>query len=130
MASPPDDFQPPCRECGGSCCRYVAIEIDGPKTKQQIDHIRWYLLHENVGVFMENDRKWYVEFRARCRDQLSNGRCGRYADRPLICREYGNEEGACEYYASPHIHYFDAIEDFEKFLDKKGKDWRYKRLPP
>lgn len=121
------DYNPPCRECGGKCCGYVAIEIEPPKTKQAVDHMRWYLLHENVNVFEENRKNWYVEFRTPCVKQKRSGLCSYYEKRPRICREHGNEEGECEYFAPPYTQYFKTVESFETYLDNKGYDWRYKR---
>jgi len=33
------------------CCRYFALQIDNPKTADDYDNIRWYLVHENVVAF-------------------------------------------------------------------------------
>ncbi len=122
------DFQPPCDACGGSCCRYVAIEIDRPTTKQDYDHIRWYLLHRDVSVFIDHDRKWYIEFRTPCEKQREDNRCGIYNRRPKICRDHGNVEGECEYYDSPYREYFSTEKAFLTYLEKKGKDWKFKNL--
>ena len=119
---------PACIVCGGSCCRYVAIEIDRPTTKTQYDHVRWYLLHENVNVFIEHDNKWYVEFRSPCEKLDDNGLCSIHKSktRPRICKTHGEEEGSCEYYDSPYKIYFSTAKQFETYLEKKGKDWRWK----
>ncbi len=117
-----------CLSCGGSCCRYIAIEIDRPATKTQCDHIRWYLLHENVHVFLEHDNKWYVEFRTPCEKLDENGLCSIHQSktRPKICKNHGEEDGSCEFYDSPYKLYFSNVKEFESYLDGKGKDWRWK----
>jgi hypothetical protein len=48
-----------CDRCAGLCCRYFALQIDNPKTARHYDDIRWYLMHENVVVYIEN-KKWFV----------------------------------------------------------------------
>ena len=74
-----ETYVPPCEECGGKCCDYVAIEIDTPKTKTDFDNIRWYLVHENINVFIDHNKKWHVEFRTPCEKQLSDKKCGIYS---------------------------------------------------
>jgi len=121
-----ENFIPPCGDCGGKCCNYIAIEIDKPSSKKEYDHIRWYLSHENVNVFIDHERKWYVEFRTPCLEMTGNSRCGIYGNRPSICREHGNAEGECEYYDSPYREYFSSRTDFEKYLENKKTDWKFR----
>lgn len=118
---------PPCVECGAKCCRYVAIEIDRPTTKKDYDHIRWYLLHENVNVFLDHDKIWHIEFVTKCRALADNHLCTEYERRPQLCRDHGWPIGSCEFFDSPYLHYFNSIESFEAYLDKKGIDWRFKK---
>ncbi|MCP4133411.1 MAG: hypothetical protein GY754_20755 [bacterium] len=122
------EFIPPCEECGGTCCKYIAIEIDKPTTKTDYDHIRWYLLHKDVNVFVDHDKKWYVEFRTPCESQTKKNQCGIYTTRPKICRGHGNTEYECEFYDSPFSIYFSKVDEFEKYLSKKKIDWKFKKL--
>lgn len=119
-------FKPPCTECGGSCCRYVAIEIDRPSSKTDYDHIRWWLLHRDVNVFIDHDKKWHVEFRGVCENLGPDSQCRDYNRRPEICRTHGNLEEECEYFDSPYLYYFSNIREFERYLDKKKINWRFK----
>jgi len=119
-------FQPPCDECGGSCCRYIAIEIDKPTTKKDYDHIRWYLVHKDVNVFIDHDHIWHIEFRTPCEHQDKKNRCTIYERRPKICRDHAPEEGLCEYYDIPFTKYFTTEEEFLKYLDEKHVDWRFR----
>jgi len=120
--------KPPCEECGGSCCKYVAVEIDKPTNKTDYDNIRWYLLHKNVGVFIDHDKNWFIEFRTSCEKQTEDGRCGIYENRPKICREHGNYEGECEFYDNPYMEYFSTEDEFLSYLVEKNKDWKFKKL--
>jgi Fe-S-cluster containining protein len=88
-----------CEHCTGHCCKYVALPIDTPDTRRDFDDIRWYLLHENVLVFVE-DGDWYVQFNTRCRHLQPDHRCSTYDTRPRICREYSTDE--CEYHAGEY----------------------------
>ena len=121
-----EKFTPPCKECGGKCCDYVAIEIDRPRKKADYDHIRWYLAHEKVHVFVDHEKKWYVQFLSTCRHKNKSNKCDIYEERPSICSEHGNSEGECEFYSSPYSEYFINDSDFEDYLREKGKDWKYK----
>jgi len=121
-----EQFQPPCEKCGGSCCNYVAIQIDKPSCKKDFDYIRWYLAHKNVNVFVDHDKNWFVEFRTGCDFLQKDKRCAIYPERPRICRDHGNGEGECEYYDTPYSEYFSSLDQFESYLKKRNKEWRYK----
>jgi Fe-S-cluster containining protein len=81
-----------CSACG-LCCTYVAIEIDGPTTTKRATEILWYLYHEGVSIYV-NDDSWMVQFETTCRFLTADKRCGVYATRPHICREFSEQE--CE----------------------------------
>src|SRR5436190_17100327 len=70
----PDDPEP-CAGCG-DCCRYVTAQIKSPRSRVDYDEIRWFLLHENIQVFIDEDG-WYIEFATRCR-KLDGWRCSIY----------------------------------------------------
>lgn len=123
-----ESFTPPCDDCGGKCCSYIAIQIDKPSSKQDYDYIRWYLAHEKVNVFIDHDRNWFVEFRTPCGFQNDQKKCEIYSKRPNICRGHGNGEGECEFFDTPYSAYFSELAEFEKYLDRKRVDWKYKNL--
>lgn len=84
-----------CNKCPGLCCRYFALPIDTPETKEDYDDIRWYLCHKGITVFVE-DGDWYINIKNRCRHLSENGRrCGIYPKRPKICRGYRTRD--CDY---------------------------------
>ena len=114
MAKKTEAFQSPCVPCGGNCCRYIAIGINPPRSKVAIGNIQWFLLHENVKVYIGHKKDWYVEFTTPCR-AFKKGRCMEYKTRPKTCRDYGTSEGECEYYATPYAEKFETLEDFEKW---------------
>lgn len=120
-------YEPPCRECGGRCCHYVALEIDTPKTKADFDQIRWFLAHKDVCVFTDHNRIWHVEFRSPCEALDGENRCTIYDVRPNICRSYGEEEGMCEYHDNPYALFFTKLPEFEAWLQSRGKEWRFSK---
>ena len=58
---------------------YVALPIDTPDTAAEYDNIRWYLMHENIHVFVE-DGDWYIAFMTRCKNLRDDNLCGIYDD--------------------------------------------------
>ena len=61
-----------CEDCPAQCCKYVALEIDKPETKKDWDNIFWYLHHQNIVVFIDQDNDWMIEFRTPCKNLLNN----------------------------------------------------------
>lgn len=96
-----------CDRCTALCCRYFALGIDDPETPEDYDDIRWYLAHENVHVFIEDD-DWYLSVQTRCQFLQDDNRCGIYEDRPKICREYTTDN--CDYWTGQY--------DFEQYFVK------------
>ena len=130
MAGKIKHFTLSCIECGAKCCRHLALEIDTPTNKQDYDNIRWYLYHKKVTVFIDHDDEWYLEFDSKCEALGKNNKCQDYKNRPRICRDYGilHDEPECVFHAEgeAHKHHFSKVEDFEKYLDDKGINWRWK----
>lgn len=127
---PDSELGGPCHLCTASCCRYFALQLDKPRTKQDHDHIRWYLMHEGIVVWVQ-DGDWYLEVRTACRHLLPDNRCGIYDDRPQICRDYGLP-GAdpCEYFTDD-LEYdvlFENDAEFVAWLEAK-KAKRKKAAP-
>ena len=88
-----------CDQCSGLCCRYFALPIDNPTDRRDYDNIRWYLLHQNVVIFIES-KQWYIGILNRCRALQADNRCGIYLDRPAICRSYTTDN--CDYHAGDY----------------------------
>lgn len=104
-----------CEHCTGYCCRYIALPIDTPTERSEIDFVRWYLLHEGVSVFIE-DGDWYITFQANCRRLLPDNRCGIYATRPKICRDYTTDN--CDYHSGDYgwEHHFTCPEHLDDYV--------------
>ena len=110
-----------CEHCTAACCRYLAIPIDKPKNARDYDDIRWYLLHEDVTVFVE-EGDWYVQFQTSCKYVQADNRCGIYETRPAICGAY--DAGDCDYsggdYGYDHL-FTHAKQIEELYHQKTGK---------
>ncbi len=88
-----------CEQCVALCCRYFAFQIDKPTTKRDFEDMRWYLLHEDSLIFVE-DGEWYIQINRKCRALLPDNRCGIYENRPSICREYKTK--GCDWHADEY----------------------------
>jgi uncharacterized protein len=119
-----------CQQCKGQCCKHVALEIDKPTCKKDYDNIRWYLMHKNVEVFIDNDGGWNIKFSSHCEHLEKNGQCGIYETRPKICRDYPGKDEACEYAGETEYYQqlFSNAKEFEHYLSSRNIDWRFRNL--
>lgn len=106
-----------CNYCTAKCCKYFALPIDTPTESRDFDFIRWYLLHEQASVFLD-EGVWYLLVHTPCRHLLSDNRCGIYQTRPNICREYSTEN--CEYEDSyVYEGYFETAEQVQEYYEAR-----------
>ncbi len=104
-----------CDYCTAKCCRYFALPIDKPKTHEDFEFMRWYLLHERASIFTE-DNTWYLLVHTVCKHLQPDQRCGIYETRPQICRDYSTKN--CEYEDDwTYDRYFETPEQVEEYAD-------------
>ena len=117
-----------CEHCTAACCNHVALPIEIPETRRDFDDIRWYLMHADITVFVE-DGDWYIQFATPCRNLEPDNRCGIYETRPKICREY--KAGECDYEGGAHDyeHLFTRPEHIEAYAAQWEKKRRSRRAP-
>ena len=106
--------------------------IDTPETQQDFDYLRWYLLHNEATVFVE-EGSWYLLIYSQCRFLRADNRCGIYESCPQICRDYSTDN--CEYEDDwVYEKYFETPEQVEEYVDavlprEKGRSFRSRRPP-
>lgn len=104
-----------CDHCSAKCCKYFALPIETPTTRQDFDYLRWYLLHDAATVFVEGEN-WYLLVHTRCKHLQADNRCGIYHTRPNICREYSTEN--CEYDDGyVYDRYFETAEQVAEYVE-------------
>lgn len=104
-----------CDHCSAKCCKYFALPIETPTTRQDFDYLRWYLLHDAATVFVEGEN-WYLLVHTRCKHLQDDNRCGIYHTRPNICREYSTEN--CEYDDGyVYDRYFETAEQVAEYVE-------------
>lgn len=82
-----------CTECA-RCCLYVGVGINAPTTPRLASDVLWYLYHEQVSVYRDEQGEWSVLFETRCKNLRQDLRCDVYEQRPHVCRGFDNTE--CE----------------------------------
>jgi Fe-S-cluster containining protein len=116
-----------CDQCSALCCRYFVLEIETPETRRQYDDVRWYLVHQNVFVFIEK-KKWYLGVYSRCKHLQEDNRCGIYDTRPKICREYSTDN--CDYHGGEYdwTILFSSAEQLAAYAEEQLAQRAQKRL--
>ena len=104
----------PCAGCGARCCRYFALNIDTPETRGDFENLRWFLLHKDCEIWVE-DGDWHLQINRSCKALNPDGACTIYEDRPTICRRY--KADACDRNGDgyDHEHHFTKPEQIAAF---------------
>lgn len=114
----PEENEKLCKGCDSKCCKYVATEIDAPENLEDFEAIKWYVCHEKVNVFVDEDNEWYLEFLTPCKHLDENDYCKIYEKRPQVCRDYKQDE--CLFHNDDYEekYTFKKIEDVEKYIEE------------
>ena len=78
---------PSCARCTALCCQYFTQEIKRPRDKEDLDNLRWQMIHQGVTVMIMS-RRWYLHIHAPCQHLQPDNMCGIYETRPQACRDY------------------------------------------
>ena len=109
-----------CGGCTALCCSYFALEIDAPDEPEDFENLRWYILHQDVEIFIDGE-DWYLQINRKCQWLVGN-QCGNYENRPQICREYSDEE--CDFDGVESDTTFKTIEELEAYRDGWVADYK------
>ena len=104
-----------CSYCTAKCCRYFALPIEKPQKMEEFEFIRWYLLHDQATIFVE-EGTWYLLVHTTCKHLQPDNRCGIYYTRPEICREYSTDN--CEF-DDHYVYekYFETPEQIDEYME-------------
>ena len=112
-----------CGGCTALCCSYFALEIDEPDEPSDFENLRWYIIHEDVQIFVD-DGVWYLQIFRKC-SWLDGNKCGNYENRPQICRDYTDE--LCDLDGPESDLSFRNIEELEAYRDTWVAEYDRKR---
>jgi len=113
-----------CGFCPGTkCCSYVTQAIDTPRNMEDFDLLLWQLAHHDMEAYKDEDG-WFLIALNRCRFLQDDGRCGIYATRPQLCRDYSNDY--CEFDAPAEEgfeFYFRSYDELDAYCRKRFRNW-------
>ena len=113
-----------CSFCKQSiCCTYITMQLDAPRSMRDFDHLLWQTAHEAVQIYKDEDG-WFLLVNNKCRHLQTDGGCGVYETRPIVCREHDND--FCEYDEPAEGGFelfFDGYNSLEKYCKKRFKNW-------
>ena len=113
-----------CSFCPGKrCCQYITQKIETPRSKVDFDHLLWQVAHRHVELYRDAEG-WFLMFFSPCDKLLPDGRCGIYATRPQLCRDYSNDY--CEFDAPAEAGFklhFRTYEELNAYCKKRFKRW-------
>ncbi len=119
-----------CARCTALCCRYVAVEIDEPEDDRDYDNIRWYVSHENIQVYQDDEGGWYIQFFTRCRHLGRENECTIHPNHYQICKDYKMRE--CEFTLGQggEKRLFRLPEDVDRYLALQSARREARAAPP
>ena len=120
-----------CSRCTRTiCCTYLTQAIATPRSQADFDTLLWQLAHHNIQAY-KDEGSWFLLIYNRCRFLQDDGRCGIYASRPQLCRDYSNDY--CEFDGPAEEGFelfFDGYESLLAYCRKRFKHWDKRFKPP
>jgi Fe-S-cluster containining protein len=107
-----------CGQCPALCCRDLSIRILRPRTKSDINDLKWQLQFDTVRVYVRN-HTWYQLIDGRCMYLGDDNRCKAYPERPDICRKHNPPN--CELFGDFYDVMMETPADLEAYLAGPGK---------
>jgi Fe-S-cluster containining protein len=107
-----------CTNCPALCCHDLAIPIDRPRLKEDIDDLKWQLRYDVVHVAIRH-RQWYLAVNGRCIYLDRNDLCTIYDERPPTCREHNPPD--CEKYSRWYEYWIETPEQLDSYLSGKRR---------
>jgi Fe-S-cluster containining protein len=100
------------------CCKNLSVGICRPRTKTEIEDLKWQLQFDTVSVYIRNNR-WYQLIEGRCIYLSPDDRCTRYNDRPEVCRRHNPPN--CEFFGEFYDVMIDTPEELDAYLEKRSR---------
>ena len=107
-----------CMSCPAICCHDLAMMTTRPRTRDDIEDLKWHLHYDTVHVCIRNHR-WYIMVKGRCIYLSRNNLCKRYESRPEKCRKHNPPE--CERFGSWYETLISTPEELENYLGRGRK---------
>ncbi|MCK4916823.1 MAG: YkgJ family cysteine cluster protein [Candidatus Omnitrophica bacterium] len=105
-----------CKKCSAICCKNLAVEINRPRNKFEVENLKWQLHFDTVKVYLHN-RKWHQLVEGTCIYLSKDDRCTIYETRPDKCREHNPPE--CEFFGKYYDIMFNNPQELTDYLKSK-----------
>ena len=113
-----------CRSCPALCCKDLVLLITKPRTRQEIESLKWQLQFDTVSVFITNYR-WHAMIKGRCMYLDGDDLCTIYDRRPRTCRRHNPPD--CERYGEFWDVMIRTPDALESYLQKEKERRRSHR---
>ena len=102
-----------CIKCPAYCCHDLALLITKPKTKHEVEDLKWEIQYDTVNICIRN-HKWYNLIKGRCIYLDKNNACRKYDKRPGKCRRHNPPD--CERYGGWYDTLISSPEELNDYL--------------
>ena len=109
---------PACEGCPALCCHDLVMPILKPRTRDDVEELKWKLQYDTVSVFIAN-RRWSLQVKGRCIYLTDENLCSIYERRPDRCRRHSPSE--CERYGSYYDVRISTPEELEAHLAREKR---------
>lgn len=103
-----------CGDCPAICCHNLSIIILKPKTKKEIEDLKWHIHYDTVQVYILNNR-WHLYIKGKCRYLKRNKLCSIYEKRPSTCRRHNPPN--CERFGEFYDTMLSTPEELDNYLN-------------
>lgn len=105
-----------CSDCKSMCCYDLTMEIDRPKTKEDLNKLKWFLHFKHSYIFIYQ-KKWYHLIKSECRYlDKTTFFCKNYKDRVDMCRKHNPPQ--CERYSKWYDYMFSDKDVLDSYVRK------------
>ena len=113
-----------CRRCPALCCRDLVLPINKPRTRDDIDDLKWQIQYDTVRVYVRSHR-WYVVIQGRCIYLTKKNLCSIYERRPEECRKLNPPD--CERYGTYYDVMIETPEQLDQYLSRGRRRTKARR---
>ncbi len=110
-----------CGQCPALCCKNLSIRILRPRTKAEIQDLKWQLQFDTVSIYIRNNR-WFQLVEGRCIYLGENNRCKVYPVRPDMCRRHNPPD--CEFFGEFYDVLIETPDQLEDYLAARRRQAR------
>jgi len=113
-----------CADCPALCCHGLVIPIEKPKSRAEVDELKWYIQYDTVRAFIRSHR-WYILVEGRCQYLDQDNLCTIYERRPEKCRRLNPPD--CERFGAFYDVMLNNPEELDSYLAGVARRRRQRR---